>query len=81
MNTAIVVLAILSIITGLLFVYEGIALLGPWPTISRLIQGVRDSGGTASTLAHSISLLIGAIGLFFSVWLPRHLRRDKRSDL
>ncbi len=57
--------------------YEGLALVTPLPTISRLTQGLRDSGHQGIVFA--LSILFVCIFAVFGAWLYYHLNYSPRS--
>lgn len=57
--------------------YEGLALVTPLPTISRLVQGLRDGGHQGIVFA--ISVLLVCIFAVFGAWLYYHLNYQPRS--
>lgn len=57
--------------------YELIALLTPLPTISRLVQGLRDGGHQG--LVFVISAVFVCIFALFGAWLYYHLNYEPRT--
>ena len=72
-QTGIIVSFLAFVISG----YEFLALLTPLPTISRLAQGLRDSGHPG--LVFVLSLVIVCIFAIFGAWLYYHLNYSVRS--
>ena len=68
---------ILAVLTFLIGGYEALALLTPLPTLSRITQGLRDGGH--HFLVFCISLLVGAILVWFAQWLYYHFNYQVRS--
>lgn len=68
----------LSLAAGLIGWYEALALLSPRvPTISRMMQGLRDGGHPMVVFA--ISAVIVCILALFGAWLYYHLNYQVRS--
>lgn len=67
----------LSFATFIIGGYEGLALLTPLPTISRMVQGLRDGGHPF--LVFLISALFVCILAMFGAWLYYHLNYQVRS--
>lgn len=78
MNNRLIGISISALAT-LIAGYETLALIGPWPTISRIIQGLRDNGHTVLVWVLVIVLCLIFVG--FAVWLFRHLLFSPRSNL
>ena len=57
--------------------YEFFALVTPLPTISRLVQGLRDSGHP--NVVFLLSLVFVCIFAIFGAWLYYHLNYQPRS--
>ena len=71
---------ILSIAAFLIGGYEGLAIaVGPIPTISRLMQGLRDGGHQG--VIWCISIVFVCIFAVFGAWLYYHLNYQPRSNL
>ena len=66
---------------GLAAVYEGIAIMSPLPTWSRVLQGIRDSGSFGRAVVGGIAITVGAVAAAFAGWVVKHLREDHRSSL
>lgn len=69
-----VVLAFLSFLIG---GYEFAALVTPLPTISRVVQGLRDGGHEG--IVFLLSALFVCIFALFGAWLYYHLNYQPRS--
>lgn len=67
----------LSLGSALIGGYEGLALLTPLPTISRMMQGLRDSGHPGVVFV--ISAVFVCILALFGAWLYYHLNYQPRS--
>ena len=67
----------LSVATFLIGGYEGLALVTPLPTISRMMQGLRDGGHPL--VVFLISTVIVWILASFGAWLYYHLNYQVRS--
>jgi hypothetical protein len=57
--------------------YEALALVSPLPTISRMMQGLRDGGHDG--LVFVISAIFVCIFALFGAWLYYHLNYQVRS--
>ena len=57
--------------------YEALALVSPLPTISRMMQGLRDSGHPGVVFV--ISAIFVCIFALFGAWLYFHLNYQVRS--
>lgn len=68
---------IVSFLVGFGALYEGIALVSPWPTLSRVTQGLRDGGH--SVLVFLISMAVVSILAMFGAWLYYHFNYQPRS--
>lgn len=68
---------IASFLVGVGALYEGIALVSPLPTISRMTQGLRDEGRTE--LVFVISMVVVCILAMFGAWLYYHFNYQPRS--
>jgi hypothetical protein len=68
---------VLSLLTFVIGGYEGIALITPLPTISRMTQGLRDGGHPF--LVFLISLVFVWVLATFGAWLYYHLNYQPRS--
>jgi hypothetical protein len=67
----------LSFSTALIGGYEGVAILTPLPTISRMMQGLRDGGH--QEIVWLISAVFVCIFALFGAWLYYHLNYQTRS--
>lgn len=67
----------LAAAAGIIAGYEFVALLTPLPTISRLVQGLRDSGHRGTVFL--ISAVFVCIFALFGAWLYYHLNYEPRS--
>lgn len=67
----------LAAAAGIIAGYEFAALLTPLPTISRLVQGLRDSGHRGTVFV--ISAIFVCIFALFGAWLYYHLNYEPRS--
>ena len=71
---------VLSIAACVIGGYEGLAIVvGPVPTISRLMQGLRDGGHQG--VIWLISVVFVCIFAVFGAWLYYHLNYQPRSTL
>jgi hypothetical protein len=68
---------ILATLTFIIGGYEGLALVTPLPTISRMMQGLRDNGHPFWVFM--ISLVFVWILASFGAWLYYHLNYQLRS--
>ena len=68
---------ILSVLTFLIGGYEAVALLSPLPTISRMMQGLRDAGHPG--VVWIISGIFVCVLALFGAWLYYHLNFQTRS--
>jgi pyrrolidone-carboxylate peptidase len=68
---------ILSILAFLIGGYEAVALVTPAPTISRMMQGLRDAGHPG--IVWLISGVFVCIFALFGAWLYYHLNYQPRS--
>jgi hypothetical protein len=68
---------ILATLTFIIGGYEGLALVTPLPTISRMVQGLRDSGHPL--VVFLISTVLVWILASFGAWLYYHLNYQLRS--
>ena len=68
---------IVGSIAWVIITYELAALLTALPTISRLMQGLRDGGHQG--VVFLISLVFVCIFAIFGAWLFHHLNFDPRS--
>lgn len=59
--------------------YEALALVSPLPTISRMMQGLRDDGHAG--VIWLISAVFVCIFALFGAWLYYHLNYQARSGL
>jgi hypothetical protein len=67
----------LSLFAGTVGYYEAAAILTPLPTLSRLMQGLRDGGHTH--VIFFISLVFVCTFAVFGAWLYYHLNYQPRS--
>lgn len=69
----------ICVVGGTLLWYEAAALVTPLPTLSRLMQGLRDNGQVRMIFAISIAI----VWLFATVgaWLYYHLNYEPRSGI
>lgn len=71
---------LIALLVALGSTYEFVALLHPrLPTISRVVQGWRDSGGAKAVLALTL-FCVTALGVF-GAWLWHHFLHERRSNL
>ena len=63
----------------LIFGYETLGLVTPLPTISRILQGWRDSGHYVAV--YSVVVILLTIMSIASAWLFHHLLFEARSPL
>lgn len=68
---------VLAVLTFLIGGYEALALVTPLPTLSRIMQGLRDGGHRFAVFA--ISLAFVWILASFGAWLYYHLNYQVRS--
>ena len=68
---------VLAILTFLIGGYEALALVTPLPTISRMMQGLRDAGHPG--IVWIISGIFVCILALFGAWLYYHLNYQTRS--
>jgi len=68
---------IASFVVGFGALYEGLALVGPWPTLSRVTQGLRDGGHNVAVFL--ISMAVVCILGMFGAWLYYHFNYQPRS--
>jgi len=68
---------ILSFVAFVVGGYEFFALVTPLPTISRLVQGLRDGGHVY--VVFGISLVFVCVFAIFGAWLYYHLNYQPRS--
>lgn len=68
---------VISFLVGFGALYEGFALVTPLPTISRMTQGLRDSGRTE--LVFVVSMVVVCILAMFGAWLYYHFNYQPRS--
>lgn len=68
---------ILSVLAFAIGGYEALALIGPWPTVSRMMQGLRDGGHQG--VIWLISIVFVCIFAIFGAWLYYHLNYQPRS--
>jgi len=68
---------VLSFFAGIVGFYEGLAILTPLPTLSRLMQGLRDGGH--QNIVFLISLVFVCAFAIFGAWLYYHLNYQPRS--
>ena len=69
-----------ALLVGLGGLYEALAIVHPdVPTISRVVQGWRDSGAVTAVTVLTLAIL-GALA-YFARWLWEHFRRGTRSTL
>lgn len=68
---------ILSILVFIIGGYEGLALTTPLPTLSRMMQGLRDAGHPG--VIWVISIVFVCIFAIFGAWLYYHLNFQTRS--
>ena len=68
---------IVGSIAWVIITYEMAALLTPLPTISRLMQGLRDGGH--QSVIFLISLVFVCIFAIFGAWLFHHLNYQPQS--
>jgi uncharacterized membrane protein len=71
--TGVIVGALAFLIAG----YEFLALVTPLPTISRLVQGLRDGGH--KDVVFLLSLVFVCVFAIFGAWLYYHLNYQPRS--
>jgi hypothetical protein len=75
---------LLALLAALVFGYEYVAIedgAGGVPTISRILQGLRDLGAFGEAIVFVVVVAIAAGMLIFLKWLAPHLLRGKRSEL
>ena len=68
---------VVSFLVGVGALYEGIALVSPLPTLSRVTQGLRDDGHQG--LVFVISMAVVCILAMFGAWLYFHFNYQTRS--
>lgn len=68
---------ILASLTFLISGYEALALVTALPTLSRITQGLRDSGHRG--VVYVISILCGFVLMAFAQWLYYHFNYQVRS--
>lgn len=68
---------VVSFLVGIGALYEGIALVSPLPTLSRMTQGLRDGG--QKELVFVISMVVVCILAMFGAWLYYHFNFQVRS--
>jgi hypothetical protein len=68
---------VLAVLTFLIGGYEALALMTPLPTISRMMQGLRDGGHQGVVFV--ISAVMVCILSLFGAWLYYHLNFQVRS--
>lgn len=68
---------ILAVASFLIAGYEAVALLSPLPTISRMMQGLRDGGHPG--VVWVISGVFVCVFALFGAWLYYHLNFQARS--
>lgn len=67
----------LAAAAGLIAGYEFVSLITPLPTISRVVQGLRDAGHPLAVFV--ISAVFVCIFALFGAWLYYHLNYQPRS--
>jgi hypothetical protein len=73
---------ILSSFVILLSSYEFFAIaIGPLPTWSRMVQGLRDSSTIGFSVVVGLSSVIGIALIVSAVWVVNHFTREHRSTL
>jgi hypothetical protein len=64
--------------------YEFVAIadgVGGIPTISRMVQGLRDLGGLFNAISFGIAAIFVFALIRLAVWIWPHLREEERSEL
>jgi hypothetical protein len=73
--------ALVALFAALTATYEFVAIETPAPTISRVLQGVRDSGWPGAVLIYGVATAIVVALVGFARWVWPHLTQEKRSNL
>jgi hypothetical protein len=73
--------AVAAFVVGAAGLYEGIAIVSPLPTWSRMFQGLRDSSTIGAGVVGFVAVALGAVATLFGGWVVHHLKSDKRSSL